>query len=158
MKHRMPLYFTSHIKEIPIPRVQVDPKSALNLITITTLQELGVPPSKLTNTNTSIQGYDGEIQNPIGKIQIKFQFGSLTSAATLHGFKTRAFYNILLGRRWVHDYAIIPSTLHQCFKYMDEDGKVHRVFIDKKPFKGKEVYFTDAAMYEESWFSKRSFG
>ena len=49
----------------------------------------------------------------------------------------------------MHDYAIVASTLYQCFKYIDDDGKVHRVFADEKPFKGKEVYFTNAAMYEE---------
>ena len=49
----------------------------------------------------------------------------------------------------MHDYAIVPSTLHQCFKYIDYGGKVHRVFADEKPFKGKEVYFTDTAIYEE---------
>ena len=41
------------------------------------------------------------------------------------------------------------TTLHQWFKYIDDDVKVHRVFADEKPFKGKKVYFTDAAMYEE---------
>ena len=35
------------------------------------------------------------------------------------------------------------------FQIYDDNGKVHRVFGDKKPFKGKEVYFTNAAMYEE---------
>ena len=52
-------------------------------------------------------------------------------------------------RRWLHDYAIVPFTLHQCCKYIDDDGKVHRIFTDEKPFKGKEVYFTDTAMHEE---------
>lgn len=60
-KHTGPLYLTTYIKDIPIPRVQVDPRSALNLITITALQKLGIQPSELTSTNTSIQGYDGEV-------------------------------------------------------------------------------------------------
>ena len=149
VNHTRPLYFTAYIKEVPIPRVQVDPGSALNLITITALQELGVPPNKLTSTNTTIQGYDGEVQKPIGKIRIKFQLGSLAFEATLHVVKTQACYNILLRRRWLHDYTIVPSTLHHCFKFIDNDGKVHRVFANKKPFKGKKVYFTDATTYEE---------
>lgn len=49
----------------------------------------------------------------------------------------------------VFDYATVPSTLHRCFKYIDDDGEVHRVFADEKPFKGKEIYFTEAAMYKE---------
>lgn len=60
-KHTGPLYLTTYIKDIPIPQVQVDPRSVLNLITITALQKLGIQPSKLISTNTSIQGYDGEV-------------------------------------------------------------------------------------------------
>lgn len=63
--------------------------------------------------------------------------------------KTRANYNILLGRRWLLDYIIVPSTLLRCFKYIDGDTEVHMVFADKRPFKGNEIYFTFAAMYEE---------
>ena len=70
VNHTRPLYFTAYIKEVPSPKVQVDPGSALNLITIMALQEFGVPPNKLTSTNTVIQGYDGEVQDPIGKIRI----------------------------------------------------------------------------------------
>ncbi|XXG42290.1 hypothetical protein AAC387_Pa01g2608 [Persea americana] len=112
VNHTRPSYFTTYIKEVPISRVQVDLGSALNLITITALQELGVPPNKLTSTNSAIQGFDGEIQNPIGRIRIKFQLRSLASEATLHVVKTLACYNILFGRTWLHDYAIVPSTLH----------------------------------------------
>lgn len=65
-----PLYFTDNIKEVMIPRVQVNPGAGLNPITMLALQDFGIPPNKLTGTNNSIQGYDGEIQNPIGKLQI----------------------------------------------------------------------------------------
>eukprot|EP00268_Persea_americana_P028067 TRINITY_DN27302_c0_g1_i1.p1 TRINITY_DN27302_c0_g1~~TRINITY_DN27302_c0_g1_i1.p1 ORF type:complete len:135 (+),score=6.07 TRINITY_DN27302_c0_g1_i1:895-1299(+) len=123
VNHTGPLCFTAYIKEMPILRKQVDPGSALNLITVTALKELGVPPNKLTSTNTTIRGYDGKIQNPIRNIRIKFQLGSLASEATLHVVKTRACYIILLRRKWLHDYAIVPSTLHQCFKYIDDGGK-----------------------------------
>ena len=101
VKHTRPLYFTAYIKEMSIPRVQVDTGSTLNLITIIALHELGVPPTKLTSTNTVFQGYDGEVQNPIGKIHIKFQLRSLTFEATLHVVKTQACYNVLLGRKCV---------------------------------------------------------
>lgn len=43
----------------------------------------------------------------------------------------------------------MTPTLHQCFKNIDDDGKVHRVLVNEKPFKGNGVHFTDAAMYEE---------
>ncbi|XXG47440.1 hypothetical protein AAC387_Pa02g2086 [Persea americana] len=39
-KHNRPLYFTGYMKEMPIRRVQIDPGSALNLISTTALEEL----------------------------------------------------------------------------------------------------------------------
>ncbi|MBY3556112.1 hypothetical protein HGI15_22530, partial [Modestobacter lapidis] len=44
---------------------------------------------------------------------------------------------------------VVPSTLHQRIKFVGNDGLVHRVFADKKPFKGKEVHFADSQMYKD---------
>jgi len=58
-------------------------------------------------------------------------------------------YNLLLGRPWIHANWIVPSTLHQCFKYVEDDTTVRTVFAEKHPFKGVENYFTDALLYQE---------
>ena len=41
------------------------------------------------------------------------------------------------------------STLHQCFKYVEDDATVRTVFAEKQPFKGVKNYFTDALLYQE---------
>ena len=58
-KHNRPLYFTGYIKEMLIHKVQIDPGSALNLISTTELEEKGIPSSKLSHTSVTIFGYDG---------------------------------------------------------------------------------------------------
>lgn len=58
------------------------------------------------------------------------------------------------GRPWIHDNHIVPSTLHQCFKYVSADNQVRRVFAEKKPFKGKEIYFADSKLYAEAEVEK----
>ena len=148
-KHNRPLYFTGYIKEMPIHRVQIDPGSALNLISTSALEELGIPPSKLSHTSVSIFGYDGSAQRPIGKIRFRLQIGDLISEVTVYAIKTPSCYNILLGRPWIHENGVVPSTLHQCIKFVGDDGLIHRVFADKKPFKGKEVHFADSQMYKD---------
>ena len=45
---------------------------------------------------------------------------------------------------------IVPSTLHQCFKYVEDDTTVRTVFAEKYPFKGVKNYFTDALLYQEA--------
>ncbi|MBY3556128.1 retroviral-like aspartic protease, partial [Modestobacter lapidis] len=130
-------------------RVQIDPGSALNLISTSALEEPGIPPSKLSHTSVSIFGYDGSAQRPIGKIRFKLQIGDLISEVTVYAIKTPSCYNILLGRPWIHENGVVPSTLHQCIKFVGDDGLIHRVFADKKPFKGKEVHFADSQMYKD---------
>ena len=83
---------------MPIHRVQIDPGSALNLISTMALEELGIPPSKLSHTSVSIFGYDGSTQRPIGKIRFRLQIGDLISEVTVYAIKTPSWYNILLGR------------------------------------------------------------
>ena len=43
----------------------------------------------------------------------------------------------------------MPSTLHQCFKYVEDDATVRMMFAEKQPFKGVKNYFTDALLYQE---------
>ncbi|KAJ8627667.1 hypothetical protein MRB53_020974 [Persea americana] len=129
--------------------VQIDPGSVLNLISTTALEELSIPPSKPSHTFVSIFGYDGSAQRPIGKIRFRLQIGDLISEVTVYAIKTPSCYNILLGRPWIHENGVVPSTLHQCIKFVSDDGLIHRVFVDKKPFKGKEVHFADFQMYKD---------
>ena len=50
----------------------------------------------------------------------------------------------------IHANWIVPSTLHQCFKYVEDDATVRTVFTEKQPFKGVKNYFTDALLYQET--------
>ncbi|MGV8048398.1 hypothetical protein PJP07_29795, partial [Mycobacterium kansasii] len=56
-------------------------------------------------------------------------------------------YNLLLGRPWIHQYNIVPSTLHQCFKYC-KDGMQCKVMADAKPYREAKSFFTDASYYK----------
>ncbi|XXG76973.1 hypothetical protein AAC387_Pa08g1224 [Persea americana] len=40
-----------------------------------------------------------------------------------------------------------PFNSTSCIKFVGDHGLIHRVFADKKPFKGKEVHFADSQMY-----------
>ncbi|XXG82685.1 hypothetical protein AAC387_Pa10g0585 [Persea americana] len=134
---------------MPIHRVQINQGSALNLISTSALEELGIPPCKLSHTSVSIFGYDGSAQRPIGKIRFRLQIGDLISEVTVYAIKTPSCYNILLGCPWIHENGVVPSTLHQCIKFVGDDGLIHQVFADKRPFKGKEVHFPDSQTYKD---------
>ena len=100
MRHNRPLYFTWYIKEMPIHRVQINPGSALNLISTSVLKELGIPPSKLSHTPVSIFGYNSSTQRPIYKINFKLQIDDLISEVAVYAVKTPLCYNIILEQPW----------------------------------------------------------
>lgn len=43
---------------------------------------------------------------------------------------------------------VVPSTLHQCIKYYNDQGEVHTLVEERQSFKGVEIYLKDAILYE----------
>lgn len=70
----------------------------------------------------------------------------MISTVLFHVIDSKITYNILLGRPWLHENDVIPSTMHQCFKYC-KDGHVKRVFGDVKPFTEAKSYLIDVKYY-----------
>ena len=66
---------------------------------------------------------------------------------TCYVIDAETLYNLLLGQPWIHGNIIVPSTLHQCMKYVNDDDEVKMVVAEKQSFKGIENYFTDSLLY-----------
>ena len=77
-KHNRPLYFIGYIKEMSVHRVQINLGFALNLISASAIEELGISPSKLSHTFVSIFEYHGSTQRPIGKSDSSFRSVNLS--------------------------------------------------------------------------------
>ena len=97
----------------------------------------------------TIQGFNQAGQKAMGTIVLQMEIGELLSTALFHVIDAPTSYNVLLGRPWLHNYGIVPSTLHQCFKWL-ENGEVKMVVADTDPFKGEEVNYSDAKFYKPS--------
>jgi len=97
-----------------------------------------------------IYDFNAGSSHPLGKIRLRCRIGDLKSEVTCYIIDTDMSYNLLLGRPWIHANWIVPSTLHQCFKYVEDDAMVRTVFAKKQPFKGVKNHFTDALLYQEA--------
>ncbi|KAM1268529.1 hypothetical protein ACFX2G_000819 [Malus domestica] len=69
----------------------------------------------------------------------------LKSSVMFHVIDARTSYGLLLGRPWIHENGVVPSTLHQCLKFYQERVKV--IYGDTKPFTEAESHFADAKFY-----------
>ncbi|KAM1094242.1 hypothetical protein ACFX2B_009148 [Malus domestica] len=71
--------------------------------------------------------------------------GELKSSTIFHVIDARTSCSLLLGRPWIHENGVVPSTLHQCLKFYLEGAKV--IQGDTKPFTEAESHFANAKFY-----------
>ena len=111
------------------------------------IQHLGIPTYRLSATQTTIYDFNANGTHPMGKIKLRCQIRDLKFEVTYYVIDVETSYNLLLGRLWIHRNSIVPSTLHQVMKYVDEDENVRTLIAERHLFKGVENYFTDSLLY-----------
>ncbi|KAK4389855.1 hypothetical protein Sango_2322500 [Sesamum angolense] len=103
---------------------------------------------ELSNSRLMIQDFNQGGQRTVGIIRMQLTMEDMVSSALFHVINAKTSYNMLLGRPWLHENAVVPSTWHQCFKYCC-NGIVKKVLGDNKPFTEVESHFADAKYYIE---------
>ncbi|KAL0451750.1 UNVERIFIED_CONTAM: hypothetical protein Slati_1153100 [Sesamum latifolium] len=64
-----------------------------------------------------IQCFNQGGQRAVGIIRLQLTMEDMVSTTLFHVIDAKTSYNMLLGRPWLHENAVVPSTWHQCFKY-----------------------------------------
>ncbi len=146
--HNRPLFVTGYIKEQLVNRILIDGGSAVKILPLKVLKDLGISLDQLSHSRLMIQGFNQDGQRAIGKIRLNMLIGDIESNALFHVIDARTSYKPLLGRPWLHKYGVVPSTYHRCFKYF-QDGQIKKVMADDKPFTKAKSFFADAKFYLE---------
>ncbi|KAL0340150.1 UNVERIFIED_CONTAM: hypothetical protein Sradi_4531800 [Sesamum radiatum] len=141
--HNRPLFVAGYVREQKVNRILIDGGSAVNILPLRILKELQIPMDELSNSRLMIQGFNQEGQRAVGIIRMQLTMEDMVSSALFHVIDAKTSYNMLLGRPWLHENVVIPSTLDQWFKYC-RNGVVKKVFGDNKPFTEVESHFADA--------------
>ncbi|CAL9014030.1 unnamed protein product [Prunus brigantina] len=143
--HNRPLFVSGYVREQKLSRMLVDGGSAVNIMPKSTMMKLGITMDELSRSRLMIQGFNQGGQRAMGMIRIELVIGDLKLNTLFHVIDAKTSYNLLLGRPWVHENGIVPSTLHQCFKFYK--GGVKKILGDVKPFTEAESNFADAKFY-----------
>ncbi|XP_012838511.1 PREDICTED: uncharacterized protein LOC105959033 [Erythranthe guttata] len=133
----------------PHNRPLVDGGSAVNILPKSTMRQLGIATEDLSRSRLTIQGFNQEGQRAIGMVRLDLTIEELAASTLFHVIDARTSYHLLLGRPWLHENGIVPSTLHQCFKYL-RNGEMMKVDANAKPFTEAGSHFADAKLYLES--------
>ncbi|XP_062213734.1 uncharacterized protein LOC133914699 [Phragmites australis] len=145
--HNRPLYIEGNIGSAHLRRVLIDPGSAVNLLPIRSLTRAGYTMDDLEPTSVVICGYDSNGSKALGSITVKLQMSTFSFKVKFFVIEFVTSYSALLGRPWIHKYQVVPSTLHQCFKFMDNKGEQHRIIGNLFPYTVQEVHHADAKYF-----------
>jgi hypothetical protein len=76
----------------------------------------------LEPTDVIICGFENTGKTTLGAITVKIQMSTFTFKVRFFVIEANTSYSALLGRPLIHKYRVVPSTLHQCLKFLDASG------------------------------------
>lgn len=76
---------------------------------------------------------------PMEKNKLNCNIRDLKSEVTCYVIDIDTSYNLLLRWPWIYCNGIVPSTLHQVMKYINEDGEVRTLIVERHLFKGLKI-------------------
>lgn len=132
-KHIRPLYIKAHVNGKPVARVLIDNGSAVNVLPVRMLGNLGKSEEDLIPTEVSVAAFTGETTKTIGVFPADVTVGSLSSMCAFFVVNSSANFQALLGRDWIHANQCIPSSMHQLLLFWKGD-EVEIVEADSQPF------------------------
>ncbi|KAL0427733.1 UNVERIFIED_CONTAM: hypothetical protein Slati_2948100 [Sesamum latifolium] len=108
--HNRPLFVAGYVREQKVNRILIDGGSAVNILPLQILKELGIPIDELSNSRLMIQGFNQGGQTTVGIIRLQLTMEDMISTALFHVIDAKTSYNILLSRPCLHKNTVVPST------------------------------------------------
>jgi hypothetical protein len=90
----------------------VDGGAGVNVILMVMFEKMGFRESDLMKTNTSLSTFTREVTDTRRVMSMELTVGSMAMATTFFVVDVKGWYNLFLGRDWIHSNGCIPSTLN----------------------------------------------
>ncbi|KAK9080783.1 hypothetical protein SSX86_000541 [Deinandra increscens subsp. villosa] len=114
--HHDGLVITLYIANHFVKRILIDGGSSVNIIQLETLTKMGIPQDEVIAKSMVLVGFSGETKNTLGEVKLPVYVEGVNSMQRFCVMDAPSGYNIILGRPWIHDMKVVPSTYHQCVK------------------------------------------
>jgi hypothetical protein len=122
--HLKPLFIRAKINNVGVSKVLIDEGAAVNLMPHSLLKKIGKFDTDLHTHNIVLSNYQGKTGHSMGAIQVDVCVGSTVRPTLFLVVPSKANFNLLLGREWIHGVGAVPSTLHQRLIIWRDDGLV----------------------------------
>ena len=116
-----PLIIEGDIEGYLVRRIYVDEGSSVDVMYEHCFNNLSADiRERLRDTSTSLVGFSGETNKPLGKIELELRFGDHSmyrrTMMTFCVVRSPSPYNVILGRTGLKKLRAIPSTIHSMIK------------------------------------------
>lgn len=88
-------------------------------------------------------------QQALGTIRLRLMIEDMMTYVTFHVIDAITSTNVLLGRPWLHEHKVVPSTWHQSFKYKTPEGETNRIFANTNSRRQKHSMQIQNSFYLE---------
>ena len=116
--HVRPLFIDVSCSGRRVSFVLLDP--ALNVCPLVTAIALGFSPSDFGPSIQTIKAYDGTQRTIMGTLTTHVMIGLVIYSILFQVLRIHSSFNLLLGRPWIHEAGVIPSSLHKKVKFIHE--------------------------------------
>ncbi|XP_026396717.1 uncharacterized protein LOC113291394 [Papaver somniferum] len=147
-EHLLPLYLTTHINKQPLKRAFIDEGASLNMISLHTLDMLGVSRTTIKMRATTVRGFRGQTQTTIWIVHLMMKIRPIKALTPFYVFEDDTTFHVLLGRGWILNHKVVASTYHQCVK-TDIGGRQYQIPATSNPFGPDEAYMDNAVFYTQ---------
>ncbi|XP_075663062.1 uncharacterized protein LOC142632568 [Castanea sativa] len=159
--HNNPLHITIDSMGKRILMVLIDDGSALNVCPLKTASYLGLNIEDFVPIDQHVTAYDSSISEVLGTITLELTIGPMVKV-DFQVLNIASCFNMLLGRPWIYDTEVVPSSLYQKVGFSHERAIVTNygdTLTVPKPVYGidseKDPLTLDGFMIERPSFKKR---
>ncbi|XP_074283693.1 uncharacterized protein LOC141608229 [Silene latifolia] len=120
--HHDGLVISMQVGTANVRRILVDGGSSVNLIMLDVLKAMKINEEQITKKYSVLVGFTGETKNTLEEIYLPTYAEGVVSYERFGVLDCLSFYNVILGRPWIHNVKAVPSTYHQCIKIPTDWG------------------------------------
>ena len=122
--HQDALILMLRICDFDVRRILVDLSSSVDLLQVSVIKQMGFMPSNLENPRRILSGFNGALTSSLGDVVLPIQIGPIILNLQFSVVEDLSPFNAILGRTWLHNMKVIPSTYHQIVSYLTKDGHI----------------------------------
>ena len=104
--------------------VLIDDKSALNVCPLKTASFLGLSIEDFVPTDQHVKAYDNSSREVLGIVTLELTIGPMIKKVEFQVLNIASCFNMLLGRPWIHDIEVVPSSLYLKVRFLNEGAIV----------------------------------